>query len=326
MHRRIAWIGALLVVTFLLALPQSSRAATELRLGHTTPTDDAYHIGAMKFVELVSKYTNNAVRIVVFPASQLGGEREMIEAVKLGTLDMVLTTSAPISNFEPRFMLFDLPFLFRDNAYAHQVLDGPIGQKVAAHMEPHGIKSLSWYESGFRNMYSVKKKITSPDDLRGMKFRVMENPVYVSMFRALGASAVTIPSPEIYLSLQTGVVDAYEHPLGPYYSFKAYEVAKLAALTGHTYTPVALLINLKLFNQMPKAHQDAFLRAAHEGAVFERAFIAQNTEEFKAKLRPLGVQFNEVDKRLFQQKMGPVYKEFGPKVGADLIEAIVQSK
>jgi tripartite ATP-independent transporter DctP family solute receptor len=321
------WALGFVLAALVAALPASGAAATDLKLGHCAGLDDPYHIGALKFVELVKAYTRDTVRVMVFPNCQLGsGEREMIEGVKLGTLEMVLTASAPIAGFEPKFMLFDLPFLFRDNAHAHRVLDGPVGQKVAASLEPHGIKLLAWMESGFRNMITTRKRIGAPDDMKGLKFRVMENPVYVSMFRNLGSSGVPIPSPEVYTSLQTGVVDGYEHPVGAYMGIKAYEVAKLVALTGHAYTAAPILMNLQAFRQLPGPEQENLLRAAREAAVYERSYVAKTLEEFKAKLTSRdGVQFYDVDKRPFQQRMAPVYREFEAKVGKDLIDAILQS-
>jgi tripartite ATP-independent transporter DctP family solute receptor len=320
-------ILTLLFLALLVFLPAGGESATELKLGHCAGLDDPYHVGAVKFAELAKTHTRDAVRVLVFPGCQLGsGEREMIEGVKLGTLEMVLTASAPIAGFEPKFMLFDLPFLFRDNEHAHRVLDGPVGQKVAASLEPHGIKLLAWMESGFRNMITTRKRIGAPDDMRGLKFRVMENPVYVSMFRNLGSSGVPIPSPEVYTSLQTGVVDGYEHPVGAYMGIKAYEVAKLVALTGHAYTAAPILMNLAAFRRLAPAEQEGVLRAAQEAAVHERAYVAKTLEEFKAKLSSRdGVQFYNVDKRPFQQKMAPVYREFEGKVGKDLIDAILQT-
>lgn len=318
-------LSSLLCLSILVLLTPLLHAATEFKLAHGAATDDPYHIGVTKFAELVSQYTNQAIKVTIYPNAQFGGEREMIEGVKLGTLELLITASAPIAGFEPKFMLFDLPFLFRDNPQAHRVLDGPIGQKVAASLEPHGIKLLCWMESGFRNMITTKKRINRPEDMVGMRFRVMENPVYVSMFKNLGSSAVPIPSPEVYTSLQTGVVDGYEHPVGAYMAIRAYEVAKLVALTGHAYTPAPVLMNLRVFNSLSKPQQEAFLKAAQEAAVVERNYIAQTLEEFKTKLRGTGVQFYDVDKKPFQQKMAPVYKEFEGKVGKDLIEAILQT-
>ena len=326
MRHRIAWFVFLLVSIGLVA-SQPAQAATEIKLGHFMSTEDAYQVIATKFAELTSQYTNGAVRVSVFPGGQLGGtDRELTEGVMLGTIGATIVGSGNIAGFEPKFMVFDLPFLFRDEAHGLRVLDGPIGQKVAALLEPKGIKLLSWGSNGFRNMITVKKKITNPDDVRGLKFRIQESPVFIAMFKSLGATGVPIGAAEIYTSLQTGVVDGYEHPVQAYRTIKAYEVAKLVALTGHAYTPTPLLMNLKLFNSMSKAQQEAVLRAAKEGALAGRAHIAKSLGEEMAQLRGYGVQFNEVDKRPFQQKMGDVYKQFEPQLGKDLIESILQSQ
>jgi tripartite ATP-independent transporter DctP family solute receptor len=320
----------LATTVLVVAVAGSAWAATELKLGHSTGTQDPFHIGAAKFAELVPQYTNNAVKVTVFPNNQLGnGERELVEGVRLGTIEMVVSSSPPVAGgVEPKFMLFDLPFLFRDRGHAHRVLDGPIGEKVASSLEAHNLKLLAWMESGFRNLYTTKKKVASPDDMRGMRFRSMENPVYISMFKSLGASAVPIPSPEVYTSLQTGVVEGADNPVGAYLGIKAYEVAKLVALTGHTYGPALLMINLKLFGQMSKAEQDGLLKAAKEAGAFQRNYVATSLKDMMDNLsKRYGVQFYEVDKPAFQAKVAPVYKEFEAKVGGrEVIDAIQQTK
>jgi tripartite ATP-independent transporter DctP family solute receptor len=315
-----------LLVLVVFAVSSSAFAATEFKLGHFMSTEDAYHVISVKCAELTAQYTNNAIRVNVFPGGQLGSDRELTEGVMLGTIEATIVASGNIAGFEPKFMVFDLPFLFRDEAHGLRVLDGPIGQRIAALLEPKGIKLLSWGSNGFRNMITVKKKVANPDDMRGLKFRVMESPVFVAMFKSLGATGVPIAAAEIYTSLQSGVVDGYEHPVQAYKSIKAYEVAKLVALTGHAYTPTPLLMNLKLFNSQPKTQQDAILKAAREAALAGRAHIAKSLDEQKAQLRAVGVEFNEVDKRLFQQKMADVYKQFEPQFGKDLIEGILKSE
>ncbi len=325
MRHRLVWIG-LLLIGILLAVSQSGQAATELKLGHFMSTGDAYHVIATKFADLTSQYTQGAVRIKVFPGGQLGSDREMTEGVMLGTVEATIVATGNIAGFEPKFMVFDLPFLFRDEEHGLRVLDGPIGQKISALLEAKGIKVLSYGSNGFRNMIAVKRKIKSPDDMRGLKFRVMESPVFVAMFKALGASGVPIAAAEIYSSLQSGLVDGYEHPVLAYQSIKAYEVAKLVALTGHAYTPTPLLMNLKVFNGLPKAQQDAVLKAAQEAAVAGRAHIAKTLEETKTWLRARGVEFIEVDKKPFQQKMADVYRQFEPQFGKELIDSILKSQ
>lgn len=321
---RLLGLAAIVAASF---VTQSAHSATELTFGHCTTVDDPYHIGAVKFSELVAGYTNNNVKIRIVPGCQLAtGDREFIEAVKLGTVDLTVTASAPIVGFDPKFMLFDLPFLFRDNAHAHTVLDGPIGEKVSASLESQGIKVVAWMESGFRNMITSKKDVVTPDDMKGVKFRVMENPVYVSMFKNLGATGVPIPAPEVYTSLQTGVVDGYEHPIGAYLALKAYEVAKKVALTGHTYTPAPVLMNLAVFKKLSAADQAAVLRAGREAAKFEREYVAKTMTQFQETLKKQGVVFVAVDKPAFQAKMAPVYREFEGKVGKDLIDGVIATK
>lgn len=329
MNRRLGYL-AFLLTAVLLIVPQSGWAATELKLGHSTGTDDPFHFGTTKFAELVPQYTNNAVKVTVYPNNMLGnGEREMVEGVRLGTIEMVLSSSPPVAGtIEPRLMVFDMPFLFRDRSHAHHVLDGPIGQKMAEYLKSHDLQLLTFMESGFRNLYTTKKKVVTPDDMRGMRFRSMENPVYISMFKHLGASAVPIPSPEVYTALQTGVVEGADNPIGAYMGIKAYEVAKLATLTGHTYGPALLLMNLKLFNQMPKAQQEGLLKAAKEAGALQRAHVEKSLKEKMEFLSAKhGVQFFEVDKSAFQAKVAPVYKEFEAKVGGrEMIDAIMQTK
>lgn len=326
-YAKYAAIAASLCLSTITLFPGNSKAATEFTFGHCTSTSDPYHIGATKFAELVSQYTSGQVKVNVIPGCQLAtGDREFIEAVKLGTVDITITASAPIVGFEPKFMLFDLPFLFRDNEHAHRVLDGSIGQKIGATLEAQNIKLLSWMESGFRNMITSKKTVAGPDDMKGMKFRVMENPVYVSMFKNLGSTGVPIPAPEVYTSLQTGVVDGYEHPIGAYLAIKAYEVAKRVALTGHAYTPAPVLMNLSKFKSLTPAQQEAVLKAAQEAAVFERQYVAKTLQEFRDTLAKQGVTFQVVDKKPFQDKMAPVYKEFEAKVGKDIIEGVIATK
>ena len=155
-------------------------AQTVVKLAHAVSTQDPYQSGSERFKEFVEKGTGGRLQVQIFPAGQLGNEREIIEGVKLGTIEIGLVASAPLAGFSTAFLLFDLPFLFNDATHARRVLDGPVGDKVARTLEPIGIKVLAYNESGFRMMFNSKRAVRTPDDLKGLKFRVMENPVYVS--------------------------------------------------------------------------------------------------------------------------------------------------
>ena len=329
MLRAKGWVGWLAAgtVCVMAGLGAARGAAAQaIKLAHAVGTQDPYQYGSEKFKEFVEKGTNGRVTVQIFPAGQLGNEREIIEGVKLGTIEVGLVASAPLAGFSSAFLLFDLPFLFTDAAHARRVLDGPIGERVAKTLEPLGIKLLAYNESGFRMMFNSKRAVTTPDDLKGLKFRVMENPVYVSLFKALGSSAVPIPFGEVYGSLQTGVVDGAEIPVNVIYANKFYEQAKHMALTRHTYTPTPFIANLKFMQGLPPADQQVVTQAAKDAAAAQRALIDRRTNEFIDLLKKQDVKVTEVDTAAFRARATPVYKEFEAKIGKELLDAVLKTK
>jgi tripartite ATP-independent transporter DctP family solute receptor len=322
--RRLAALGAALVL-FVGGLTVAA-AQTVVKLAHAVSTQDPYQYGSERFKELVEKGTAGRLQVQIFPAGQLGNEREIIEGVKLGTIEVGLVASAPLAGFSSAFLLFDLPFLFNDAAHARRVLDGPVGDKVARTLDPLGIKVLAYNESGFRMMFNSKRAVRSPDDLRGLKFRVMENPVYVSLFKNLGSSAVPIPFGEVYGAIQTGVVDGAEIPVNVIYANKMYEQAKHMALTRHTYTPTPFIANVAFLQKLSVDDQRAVTQAARDAAAAQRALIDQRTNEFIELLKKQGMQVTEVDTSAFRAKASPVYKEFETRIGKELLDEVLRSK
>jgi tripartite ATP-independent transporter DctP family solute receptor len=317
----------LLPVAIILGVAgQRADAGQTIKLAHAVGTQDPYQYGSEKFKEFVEKGSNGRLAVQIYPAGQLGNEREIIEGVKLGTIEVGLVASAPLAGFSNAFLLFDLPFLFNDAPHARRVLDGPIGERVAKTLEPHGIQILAYNESGFRMMFNSKRAVTTPDDLKGLKFRVMENPVYVSLFKALGSSAVPIPFGEVYGSIQTGVVDGAEIPVNVIYANKFYEQAKFMALTRHTYTPTPFIANMKFTQGLPPAERQIVTQAAKDAAAAQRALIDRRTNEFIELLKKEGVKVTDVDLAAFRAKAAPVYKEFEAKIGKDLLDAVLKTK
>lgn len=312
------------------ALPGTTDAASSitLKLATAVSTADPYQYGAERFKDIVEKATNKRIQVQIFPAAQLGSEREIIEGVGLGTIEMGLVASAPLAGFAKPFLLFDLPFLFKGAAQARRIIDGPIGEQVAKSIEPKGIKLLSFNESGFRMMINSKRDVKNVDDLKGLRFRVMENPVYVAMFEALGASAVPIPFGEVYTSVGTGVVDGAEIPVNVIYANKIHEVAKHMTLTRHTYTPTPWLMNLKLFNGLSAEDQALMVRASREASGAQRALIDKKTDEFIALLKKDGVQVTSLSEAQLQQlreKVRPVYQKFEKEIGPDLLQGVLKA-
>ena len=286
------------------------------KLGHAVNERHPYHLGAVKFKEIVEKETGGNVEIKLFPNNQLGtGERAHIEGLQLGTIDIVVTSTGPLSGFERKFMLFDFPFLFRDRAHAFKVLDGEIGQHVLGLLEKQGIKGLAWYENGFRHLTNSKHEVLTPEDVQGLKLRTMENEVHMAIWKAMGADPTSMAWGEVFTALQQGTVDGQENPIPIIYTQKVYEVQKYLSLTGHVFSPAMLLMSKGEFDSLPQEYQTIVLKAAKESAVLQREMIAYMENEQIEKLKEAGMVVSYPDKTLFLEATKIVYKEFKAELG-----------
>jgi tripartite ATP-independent transporter DctP family solute receptor len=300
------------LIALLTFLP--AQAKTTLKLATVTPDHHAYTRGAQEFARLVEEGTNGEVVIKVYGGGQLGkGERELLEGLQLGTIDLAVTATGPVSNFSEDMGVVDLPFLFTSNEHVDKVLDGPIGRSLLDGLEKANIKGLAFFENGFRNFTNSKRSLTKPEDFKGLKFRTMENPVHLASVRQLGAQAVPMSWGEVYTSLQTGVIDGQENPVAIVYAFKLSEVQKYLSLTGHFYSPAPLSMSLKKFNALKPEHQQAVLDAALKAAAYERKLIRDNEAKQLEALKEQGMVVSEVDKAAFVEAMAPVYDQFGQK-------------
>ncbi|MGD9136143.1 MAG: DctP family TRAP transporter solute-binding subunit [Desulfobacterales bacterium] len=305
-------IAAAAMIALLIALP--AQAKTTLKLATVTPDHHAYTKGAQEFARLVEEATKGEVVIKVYGGGRLGkGERELLEGLQLGTIDMAVTATGPMSNFSEDMGVVDLPFLFTSNEHVDKVLDGPIGRSLLDGVEKAGIKGLAFFENGFRNFTNSKRSLLTPKDFAGLKFRTMENPVHLASVRQLGAQAVPMSWGEVYTSLQTGVIDGQENPVAIVSAFKLSEVQKYLSLTGHFYSPAPLSMSLKKFKALDAQHQEALLDAALKAAAYERKLIRDNEAKQLASLKEQGMVVSEVNKSVFVEAMAPVYDQFGKK-------------
>ena len=291
------------------------------KVGHNNPPDHYYHLGLERFAELVAEKTDGRVEIQIFPADQLGGQRQEVEGLILGTHDMVLTSTMVISNFSDAAGVFDLPFIFSDRDHAYRVLDGEIGDEVAAELEKVGLKVLAYWENGFRHITNSVRPIEKPEDLGGLKIRVPESQVYIDTFTTLGAAATPIAFDELFSSLQLGVVDGQENPAGHVIHNAFYEVQDYISLTGHFYTAEPLLISAKLFASLPADIQQAMVEAAEEARDYERQLSIDNEAEYLEQIAEHGMTITEVDVAAFQEAVQPVYEKYSDKYGP-MIERI----
>ena len=317
--------SVLLAVLFLASMAASA-FALEIKLAHVVNEKDSFHLAAEKFKALTEKYTNGSVTVTIFPNAKLGDERTLLERMKMGIVDAGIITNGPIINFVPRFGAIDLPFLFRSPEHAYKVLDGPIGDQLFADLEKKGWKGLAWAERGFRNLTNSKKPVNSPHDIKGLKIRVMQNPVYVDSFNALGANAVPMAWTEALTALQQGTIDGQENPLNVIVSFKLNESQKHMAITRHAYAPAPLIMSMVTWKKLTPDQQKAVLKAAQEAAVYERAFNNASEKLWVKELEGKGMKVTTPDLKPFLAAVKPIYDTYVPKFGKDFIAAIQNTK
>ena len=313
----------------LLIGPPAHGRVMKMKLATLTPPHHAYNDGAREFARRINSATGGSIEIRVYPGGQLGkGEREFLEGMQMGTIDLAVTATGPISGFSQSMMVLDLPFLFRDYHHVDAVLDGAVGRKLLDDLEKARLKGLSFLENGFRNFTNSARPLLKPDDFRGLKFRTMENPVHLASVRQLGAQAVPMSWGEVYTSLQTKVIDGQENPVAVIHGHKLNEVQKYLSLTGHFYSPAPLTMSLSRFTSLSPEWRRLFIEKAVEVAVYERKVIRDNEQQQIRDLKAWGMDVRNVDKGLFVAAMKPVYEKF-EKQYPDwelIIERILETK
>ena len=295
-----------------------------LKLAHHNPIDGAYDVSIKYFATLVNEKTDGKVVIDIYPAAQLGGERDVLEGLKLGTIDMTLNTSALIMNLTPEFGLLDLPFLFEDYEHARASLEGEGGQMLADKLlNDHGIRMLASWCSGFRVMLTTEKEIKTLEDFKGLKMRAPETPVYIDMFLALGASPTPIPFGEVYTALQTGVVEGVEVAAEPIYTSKFHEVGKYITKTNHIFSTMCPLINEAKFQSLPDDIQEAILEAIKEATDFEwELFIESDAKAMQAMIDS-GCILTEIDREPLREACESVHEKYEKEYDAsELLEKL----
>lgn len=315
--------AALAASALLMALTGTAGAQTILKIGYTPPKDSHYGIGATTFCDEVEKGTQERYKCQHFPSSALGGEREMIESVQLGTQDLVNTSTGPLGNFVPETRIVDIPFLFRDYDHARKVMDGAIGQDLLKKMQAKGLIGLAWTENGFRHMTNSKRPILQASDAAGLKVRTMENKVHMDGYKTFGLLPTPMAFPELFTALQQGTVDGQENPIPVILSSKFSQVQKHLSLTGHVYSPAVLILSSRVWDKLSEADKKVFLAAAQKATVAQRKRVNDDEANGIAQLKKDGMQVVEkVDGESFRKAVAPAYASFAKEFGAERIAAI----
>jgi tripartite ATP-independent transporter DctP family solute receptor len=315
------------VAAGLLALvlgPTATEAQTKLRFAHTVSTEDTSHKAIVEFARMVKERTGGKLEVEIFPAAQLGNDPKVLEGVRLGTIDAGMTGNPFFTSFAPELNVLDLPYLFRDYEHAYKVFDGPIAGELLAVLEKHGLKGLGNLEIGFRNLTNSRRAVKTPDDVKGLKIRVVPNPAHVQAWKLLGGIPTPMPFPEVYLALKTGTVDGQENPVTIIYANKLHEVQKYLSLTWHAYTVFDVVMNLNRFRALPADVQTALKESLREAFVWQRQLDRQVEGEYLQKMKAGGMVVEEQpDRAAFARVVAAaVTEDYVKKFGPALLERI----
>jgi len=318
------WITSAVVAGLMVAAP--AMAQQTLRMAYALSQQSHYGAGGEAFAQAIAQSTNNRIQVQQFPNSALGGEREVIEGLQLGTIDLALVSTGATLNFVPKTGVFDIPFLFRDLAHARLVLDGPVGQDLLAEFNKRGLVALAWGEQGFRHLTNHVRPVASPQDIKGLKIRITENPIHLAAFRQLGVLATPMAWPEVATALQQGTIDGQENPLSVIVPAKLSQMEKFLSLTGHVYGPAVVLMSPAAYNRLSTDDKAKIKDAGLKAAQAMRGFVDNIEQSGVEELKKQGMQVSTVDHAAFVRAVQPVYPQYYKQFGQELIDSIRDAK
>lgn len=310
MNRIVRIIGLIFSVMLLTACTSSNeKAEYVLYAGHSLAADHPFELAMQELSKRVEERTDGRVVIESFPLSQLGAERELIEGLMLGSVDMMVSTSGPLINFVSDFGVLDLPFLFNNREAAVNILDGEIGEDLFDQLHENGIVGLSWGENGFRHITNSVKPIETPDDLEGLSLRVQENKVFISAFNELGANASPMAWTEALTALQSGVVDGQENPILVIDSYKLYDSGQTyMTLSGHSYSSAVFMMSDHAYNRLPEDLRQIVFEEGQKIGAYERQLVIDMEEKALARLEEQGMEIvREINVESFRNQIMSVY-------------------
>jgi len=311
------------VALLALALGMAPAAAQQvvIKAGHGGQTGHPTHAAMVKMSELLKERTGGAVKMEVYPDRQLGEERELVEGLQLGTVDMTAVSTGPLVSFVPQVGVLDLPFLFQNSEHAYRVLDGEVGRDILNRFGGRGIVGLAFWENGWRHVTS-KNPVAQPADMKGMKLRTMQNPVHIEAFRTLGAAPVPMVWGEVFTSLGQGVIDGQENPLSVIYLNSLWEVQRHVALTSHLYGPHVVLFSKRSWDRLPANVRETITAVMPEITTWQRAEVTRMDAEAVDKLKAKGMTVQAVDTAPFRAAAQRTYDQFKDKYDAALVARI----
>lgn len=287
--------------------------------------DHPHGIGAKKFGELLEQKSGGKMKAKAFGGGALGGDAQVISSLQGGVVEMTLVSPGLLTGLIKEFSVFDLPFMFTSYREVDAVMDGPVGTRLLGMLNDKGLIGLGYWDHGFRNLTTAKRPINKMEDISGLKVRVIQIPIFIDTFSALGANPVPLPFPELYTALETGTVDGQENPFASIETSKFFEVQKYAATTGHVYNPLVAIFSKKIWDKLTEDERRIVQEAATEAGLYERKVSREANEKSMQTLRGEGMQItelsaDEIDR--MRQKVKPVTDKYTQSIGPDLVAEV----
>ncbi|MFC5625146.1 TRAP transporter substrate-binding protein [Algoriphagus winogradskyi] len=302
-------ILSLFMVLALFVSCQGTGDKRIIKLGHGLGITHPVHEAMLFLAEKVEEKSGGKMVVKIYPNQQLGSERELVELLQIGSLGMTKVSSAALEGFAPTMQVFGMPYLFRDDAHQRAVLQGEIGRKLLLDPQKFLLRGLCYYDSGKRSFYTKDKPVETPEDLAGLKIRVMESNTASNMVKSLGGSPTPVSFGELYTALQQGIVDGAENNAPSLYTSKHYEVCKFYSIDEHTALPDVMIVSTKVWESLNEQEQQWLQEAADESATYEYKIWAEATEESLNELRKAGVTITYPDKEPFRAAVESMYTD-----------------
>lgn len=303
---------------------EAAQDSMTLRVTHVVPEDHASNLALIEFKKNIEERTDGRIQINLFPNGQLyGSDREAVEAVQLNNIEMTMIATPTLASFKSEFMVIDLPFIFGSREAAHKAMDGELGQSLNDLLPEINLVGLGYGENGFRHFVNNERPIEKPEDLEGLKMRVMENKLYQDTFNLLGANASPLAFGELYSALQQKTFDGMDNPISLVHTMKFYEVQDYLSLSGHVYAPVITVINKDVFDSIPEDLVDIFKEEAANLHDLQRQLTFEQDETKLQEIKDEGMQVNDLtaeQKAVFIEKLQPIYDQYAESIGQDLID------
>jgi tripartite ATP-independent transporter DctP family solute receptor len=295
-----------------------------IKFAYLSATTDARHLSAVKFKEWVEEASGGSLRVELYSGGQLGGDRDAIEGVKLGTIEMTTAGAGIFANFKPQMGITAFPFLFDSFEAAWAFNDSELNTRVTDQLLEEGIRVLGHWDNGFRCITNSRRPIYTPEDLQGLKIRTPENPVILATMAALGANPSPLPWPELYMALQQGAFDGQENPIPTIYVNKLHETQGHLAVTNHVYEPMPVVISDAFWTRLSPKEQELIARAVERSQEYNRNLVQQMTKDFLIELQEAGVQVTYPDRAAFEAKTKDVREHYSEVIGKELVDQVYE--